>query len=92
MVYDCPISLSFSFDCLLSCGSLFLCGVRGWSAVCDCGISWPFSLLFAVVWEFCFLVVSWVGLWSVIVTFPGHTCFLVKCIRCSNGLLSHYYS
>ena len=74
---------------------LFL-SVQGWSVVCDCGISWSYSLVFCnhlvrgkESWLLYFksiflllygclgpglcLVAPYVGLWSVIVAFPGHT-------------------
>ena len=75
MVCDCGIFWSFSFDCLLLCGSLSPCGDIGWSVACDCGISWlNFLGLFAIV-----LVVPWVGLWSVIEAFPCHSLLVVCC-------------
>ena len=48
-------------------------GAVGWSAVCDCGISWSNSLTFWYILNMNFLMMLWVGLQWVIMAFPGQT-------------------
>ena len=59
-------------------------GAVGWSAMCDCGIPWLYSVTFwllyfnsppvSVLWLF--LTILWDGLQCVSVIFLGHTHFL----------------
>ena len=60
---------------------VFPLAATGWSAVCDCGISWSCSLVSldeahilisnSLVLLWLFLLMTKVGLWSMIVVFPG---------------------
>ena len=54
----------------------------GWSAVCDCGVSWSNSITFWYILNMNFLMLLWVGLQCVIVAFSGqtHLLFSTHCI------------
>ena len=66
----------------------FPLAVIGWSVVCDCGFSWSCSLVALdeahiliinlPVFLWLFLLLSQVGIWSMIVAFPGRAHLLLS--------------
>ena len=71
---------NYKFACVIVA---FPFAATGWSVICDCGISWSFSLvsldgahilninLPLFLWRF--LLITQVSLWSVILVFPGRS-------------------
>ena len=68
------------FQLLVFCGSSYQ--FRGWSAVCDCGISWSYSLAFSAgtpkfccCWLICrWYYVLWLSVWRISTSYIFSTC------------------